>query len=224
MRTLTLKKRLGRALDAALRQSFRISQPFGLHVPECGFPYGEPAETGGFYLGNDYFEAVDAEVYHSLIRHYRPRQVLEIGSGNSTVVALRAAAMNRHEGAETLVTCIEPYPEPGLRRSLQGAGKLIERPVQEVGFEVFEDLSRNDILFIDSSHVAKFGSDVVFEYLEVLPRLKPGVLVHVHDIFIPFDYPRKWIVDEHKFWNEQYLLQAFLCSTRPSTSSGRAAT
>lgn len=74
----------------------------------------------------------------------------------------------------------------------------------------FQKLKENDILFIDSSHVLKTGSDVQYEYLEILPRLNKGVLVHFHDIFLPAEYPQKWILEDHKFWNEQYLLQAFL--------------
>ena len=80
--------------------------------------------------------------------------------------------------------------------------------------ETFTSLRENDILFIDSSHVCKIGSDVQFEFLEILPRLAPGVVVHVHDIFLPFEYPKTWVKDWHRFWNEQYLLQAFLCGNR----------
>jgi len=87
---------------------------------------------------------------------------------------------------------------------------MIEKPVQEVELSLFENLNANDILFIDSSHVVKIGNDVIFEYSEILPRLKSGVLIQIHDIFLPDDYPKQWVVNEHKFWAEQYLLQSFL--------------
>lgn len=87
---------------------------------------------------------------------------------------------------------------------------LIKEPVQNVPLSTFEKLGEDDILFIDSSHVLKVGSDVQYEYNEILPRLNKGVLIHVHDVFLPFEYPKKWIRQYHRFWTEQYLLQAFL--------------
>jgi hypothetical protein len=87
---------------------------------------------------------------------------------------------------------------------------LIEKKVEDIDLEFFSQLDSGDILFIDSSHTVKIGGDVNYLFLEVLPRLKPGVIVHVHDIFLPFDYRRDWVMDEFRFWSEQYLLQAFL--------------
>ena len=87
---------------------------------------------------------------------------------------------------------------------------LIEKKVQDIDLEFFSQLESGDILFIDSSHTVKIGGDVNYLFLEVLPRLKPGVIVHVHDIFLPFEYRRDWVLDEFRFWTEQYLLQAFL--------------
>jgi hypothetical protein len=91
-----------------------------------------------------------------------------------------------------------------------GLARIVREPLQDVDLAVFERLERNDILFIDSTHVLKTGSDVQLEYLEILPRLASGVIVHIHDIFLPAEYPKAWLTDEHIFWNEQYLLQAFL--------------
>jgi hypothetical protein len=105
---------------------------------------------------------------------------------------------------------IEPTPDAGLAEGLPGVTALIRKPVQAVERSLFERLGAGDILFIDSSHVARTGGDVPYLYLDILPRLRPGVLVHVHDIFFPHDYPREWVLDELRFWNEQYLLQAFL--------------
>ncbi|HSL54233.1 MAG TPA: class I SAM-dependent methyltransferase, partial [Pyrinomonadaceae bacterium] len=106
------------------------------------------------------------------------------------------------------LTCIEPYPE-----RLNGAGpsvELIQKRVEEIDVAFFSCLAANDILFIDSSHTVKFGSDVCYEFLEILPRLAPGVWVHVHDIFFPHDYPAEWLIERRLALNEQYLLEAFL--------------
>ena len=109
---------------------------------------------------------------------------------------------------------VEPYPNATIKKGFPGLSRLIDAPVQQVSLAEFERLRENDILFIDSSHVLKIGSDVEFLFLEVLPRLNPGVIVHIHDIFLPANYPRRWVVDELRFWNEQYILQAFLAFNR----------
>jgi hypothetical protein len=106
--------------------------------------------------------------------------------------------------------CIEPYPRAFLRAGIPGIASVDERPVQEVPLEFFDQLEAGDVLFIDSSHVAKTGSDVNHLYLKVLPRLRAGVRIHVHDVFFPYEYPREWVLDENRSWNEQYLVQALL--------------
>jgi hypothetical protein len=111
----------------------------------------------------------------------------------------------------TKITAIEPYPRPFLARI---GVDLIEAKVQDVGPEVFDTLERGDILFIDSSHVAKTGSDVNRLFFEIMPRLRPGVRIHVHDIFLPADYPRGWVIDENRSWNEQYVLRALLMDSK----------
>jgi predicted O-methyltransferase YrrM len=170
-------------------------------------PMAPPAE-GGFHWTNGMFGPQDAFTYYALIRQYRPARVLEVGAGFSTLVAARAAAMN---GA-TQVTCIEPYPTDTHNRHLRAeAGfRLIETPVQQVPLELFTSLAANDILFIDSSHVAKPGSDVEFLFFEVLPRIAPDVLVHVHDIFLPRGYTNHYYIEQDRHWNENYLLGALL--------------
>src|SRR5207248_11512645 len=107
--------------------------------------------------------------------------------------------------------CIDPFPGELLRSgSIPALQSLIEKKVQDLDVEFFSQLDPGDVLFIDSSHTVKMGGDVNYLFLEVLPRLRPGVLVHVHDIFLPFEYRRDWVLDECRFWTEQYLLQAFL--------------
>lgn len=166
-------------------------------------PYA--AELSGVDLTNDYFSGLDAIVYYSLIRHLNPRRVIEIGSGYSTRFAAKALARNAN-GAK--LTCIEPNPERLNGHALNV--ELIQKRVEEIEVDFFSQLEANDILFIDSSHTVKFGSDVCYEFLDVLPVLRPGVWVHVHDVFFPHDYPAEWILKRRLALNEQYLLEAFL--------------
>lgn len=159
-----------------------------------------------FYLGNGMFDGTDALVYYCMLRHLQPRRVIEVGSGNSTRLAAQAARLN----GSTELVCIEPYPDATLQAGFPGLTKVIASRVEELSLDVFGALDAGDVLFIDSSHVVKIGGDVTYLYLDVLPRLKPGVVVHVHDIFFPREYPRAWNMEQFRFWNEQYLLQAFL--------------
>ena len=106
--------------------------------------------------------------------------------------------------------CIDPFPPDVIQDGIPALRSLIKTKVQDVDLECFSQLESDDILFIDSSHTVKIGGDVNYLFLEVLPRIKPGVIVHVHDIFLPFEYRRDWVLDELRFWSEQYLLQAFL--------------
>lgn len=170
-------------------------------------PTGTPYQ---YYLHQGSFGPVDAEVLYCMIRYRRPRRLIEVGSGFSTFVAAAAVVMNSTEGHPAELVAIDPYPIEVLRHGFPGLGQLRSEPVQNVELDLFTSLSENDILFIDSSHVVRIDSDVRFLILEVVPRLKPGVLVHFHDIFLPQEYPRWWVVGEHRFWAEQYLLQAFL--------------
>lgn len=165
----------------------------------------------GFHLINGAFMAVDAHVYYAFVRHFRPRRVVEIGSGFSTLVAAAAGAKNANEKGEAPhLTAIEPFPPDSLKESFPGPLEVIEEKVQNVDLDFFTSLEAGDILFIDSTHVLKAGGDVQFEYCEVLPRLQPGVLVHVHDISLPKPYPRVYFEENHLYWNEQYVLQTFL--------------
>jgi len=159
-----------------------------------------------FYFGNMAFDGIDALTYYGMIRMLKPRRVLEVGSGWSTKIAANACFKN---GGTELIS-VEPYPQPILRAGFPGFSKLIDRKVEDVSLELFEGLGAGDILFIDSSHTVRIGGDVNYLFFEVLPRLKKGVYVHIHDIFLPYDYPKDWVLKERRFWSEQYLLHAFL--------------
>ncbi|MBX3352672.1 MAG: class I SAM-dependent methyltransferase [Phycisphaeraceae bacterium] len=174
------------------------------------FPVEERGSGGGYFLSNKRFETVDAEVCYSFVRSRKPRRIIEVGSGFSTLIMLSALDRNASEGRPGSLTTIDPYPFERVRNLRRADFAIVDLPVQRVELERFEELEAGDVLFIDSSHVACIGSDVTFEILDVLPRMKPGVLVHVHDIFLPREYPRRWVMQWHRFWNEQYMLQAFL--------------
>lgn len=170
------------------------------------FPVEPPGEPGRFHFNNGLFDGTDALVAYCMIRHFQPRLIVEVGSGFSSLLAAEAVAKNNNSA----LICIEPFPLDFLRQGFPGLHSLIEKKVEDLDLEFFSQLESGDILFIDSSHTVKIGGDVNYLFLEVLPRLKPGVIVHIHDIFLPFDYRRAWVMDEHRFWTEQYLLQAFL--------------
>lgn len=174
------------------------------------FPDEKTDDPRLFHLINGAYMAVDAHVYYGLIRHHKPKKIIEIGAGNSTLLSSAACLTNEKEtGEATELIVIEPYPWPLLKKGLPGLTELIPKKVQEVDLALFESLGAGDILFIDSSHVLRAGNDVQWEYLEILPRLKPGVMVHVHDVSLPKAYPKVYF-ETQRFWNEQDLLHAFL--------------
>ena len=163
-----------------------------------------------FVLINEGFMAIDGNVYYSLVRHLKPKHIIEIGSGESTKLVNHAIKKNMAEGnRQSRLTCIEPYPLSYLRDANLLLTELKVAKVQEIPFSFFESLEAGDILFIDSTHALKSGGDVWYEYCEILPRLKSGVYVHIHDISLPKPYPRVYF-ENKTYWNEQYLLQAFL--------------
>jgi predicted O-methyltransferase YrrM len=163
----------------------------------------------GFHFNNYNFESGDAEFLYNLIRLKKPARIFEIGSGQSTLVARKAVQKNSEDrpGYSCKHLCVEPYEMPWLEKI---GVTVIRQRVEDLSSELFAELDENDLLFIDSSHMIRPQGDILFEYLELLPSLKNGVIVHVHDIFSPRDYPQKWIADNVLFWNEQYLLEAFL--------------
>jgi predicted O-methyltransferase YrrM len=158
-----------------------------------------------FFVTNPWFGPFDAEVLYSALRTFRPATVMEVGSGFSTLLIRRAISDG---DLATRLLCIDPMPRVDIRKQ---ADEHVQRRVEELDpSELAHRLGANDILFIDSSHTVNAGGDVPYLFLEVLPRLAPGVLVHIHDIFLPFDYPKEWVVDYGWNWNEQYLVGALL--------------
>lgn len=166
---------------------------------------------GQYHISNDNFGFSSAALLHTMIRTHNTRKLVEIGGGFSSLISLHALRLNH--GDDFRFDCVEPYPRPWLEETLraQPGARLLKQPVEQLAPNMLADLAENDILFIDSSHCVRLASDVNFLFLQVIPRLKPGVIVHIHDIYIPYEYPRVHFHGRQKlFWNEQYLLQALL--------------
>jgi hypothetical protein len=174
---------------------------------ELVFPAGPTGDARDYHAANVEFSSLDAWVLQAMLRHFRPRRMIEVGSGWSSLVTAR---VNReHLGGTLDFTCIDPDPPEFLGDSIEGITRLIVSPVERLPLDAFLELGGGDVLFIDSSHTLKTGGDVVFLLTEVLPRLSSGVVVHLHDIFLPWDYPQEWVFSG-RAWNEQYAVQTFL--------------
>jgi len=161
-----------------------------------------------FNIDNSFFERGDTEIYYQLIRQLQPKNILEIGSGYSTLIALEAIKKNKEiHGANTKITCIEPYENDWLNDLNVN---VLRKKIEDVDEKHYLNLKNGDILFIDSSHIIRPQGDVLKIFLEIVPRLNKGVLIQIHDIFTPKDYPEKWVIKENKFWNEQYLVESII--------------
>lgn len=171
-------------------------------------PLQKGSAPASFYVHNPNFGAGDAELYYLLIRNRKPKRMIEIGSGYSTQLCLLALEKNKAEGFDCALTCIEPFEMPFLD-TIAGI-TVVRNQVEQVSLDLFQSLEAGDILFIDSSHIIRPGNDLLFIYFQILPKLKKGVLIHIHDIFTPRHYPQEWLTQKMRFWNEQYLLEAFL--------------
>lgn len=193
-------------LDRVLERLIRAAAPFDPPVE------GDVAAAGRFVWSNRPFSNCDAMALFAMLTILRPRRVVEVGSGVSTLVAREALA---DTGGEVL--CVEPYPARYLKQAVP-EGSLIARPVQTLSAEWFNDtLADGDVLFIDSTHTVKHGSDCIHLYLKILPALKRDVFVHVHDIYLPHALPLVCLRDLQIYWTEQYLLYAWLLDNPKTT-------
>lgn len=180
---------------------------------ECDWPE-RASDSEGYYWQNSSFGFSSACLLHCIVRHLRPHGVLEVGAGMSTRLLTAALQANEDEsGRRGRILSVDPYQHAGAGASPDDRCELLAEEVQSVPLERFTALQAGDLLFIDSSHVVRTGGDVNFLYLDVLPRLAPGVVVHVHDVQLPYEYHRGYSAATHSarlYWTEQYMLQAFL--------------
>ena len=199
-------------IDWNLQQQLELVEQLALYSSEMDSgPSFSQVTQGGYGPG---YGEVEAHVLHMMLRHLKPSRVIEIGSGVSTFYTLNALKTNRdRDNLESTLTCVEPYPNARLRALVsERAVDLRACEVQDLDSDIFQNLTTNDVLFIDSSHVSKKDSDVDFLFLEVVPRLRQGVVIHVHDITFPMPAPPldHSLFDAYLFWNECALVRAFL--------------
>ena len=197
-------------IDLKDKSQLELLQQFNYNEELSAFPYTKlPGNDNKYYYNNGMFGPGDSEILYSLIRYFKPRRIIEVGSGHSTLMSLNGIAANKNEDLAYYcdLICIEPYEIPWLEKLEIKLERIIVEKLDPSYFQVLEE---NDILFIDSSHVIRPQGDVLFEYLQLLPVIKKGVIVHVHDIFTPKDYLDHWVLESHNMWNEQYLLEGFL--------------
>lgn len=179
-----------------------------------GYPYLKECSLR-YKKGGAWYRYSDSVFLYCMMRSFRPERIIEVGSGDSSLIMLDTIEL--YFNSKIRCTFIEPFPERLLEKLNETDKKvhtIIRDKVQSVKLETFQILDKNDILFIDSSHVSKVGSDVNYLLFEVLPSLRPGVLIHIHDIFYPFEMPRHWVLENRWFWNENYLLHAFLMNNK----------
>lgn len=185
---------------------------------ECDWPPNSTGDPHQFYTENNTFSYGCAASLHCVLRYFKPRRVIEIGSGNSSLVISAALSLNdqssKSEPIEYII--VDPYPRPIIEKGLPGLTQMVKKRVELLDTGFFDELRENDVLFIDSGHTVRIGSDINYLILDVLPRLAQGVIVHFHDVGLPFEYPKVYATNPQfrVFWTEAYLLQAFLCFNR----------
>ncbi len=190
------------------REESHLNEIFSNYQKEFEtIPRSNDLRAQGYGLG---FGDIEGLILHGFIRHFKPKNIIEVGSGVSTFYSSNAISKNLKEGIKTNLICIEPFPHKKLS-DIPQVNKLIKKNVQDVNLEFFKQLNENDILFIDSSHTVKINSDVNYLFLEVLPSLKKGVFIHIHDIPFPYTFlPEEWIFERLMFFQEPVLLYALL--------------
>jgi hypothetical protein len=198
-------------VELHLEDQLTVAREVATHVHELADVPDGPGEPHVYCWDNGFWNNADALVQYGLVRSRRPARIIEIGCGWSSLLLARAVERNEREtGDRPEVVQIEPYPRREVLRGVPDHWRLIPVILQRAPLELFRSLRANDILFYDGSHCAKVGSDVTWFFFRVLPLIAPGVLIHLHDIFFPYEYPREWIFERGQSWNEQYILYAFL--------------
>ncbi len=196
-------------IDLKLEQQKKLALKFNDYYDDMPFE-DHKVDNLRYYFENGLYSYTDAIILYSMIRHLKPKQIIEVGSGFSSSVMLDTNQLFFNN--QINLTFIEPYPErlySLLKEEDKKSTRIIVEFVQQIDISIFKSLDEGDVLFIDSSHVVKTGSDVHFILFEILPILKKGVYIHFHDIFYPFEYPKEWVY-KGRNWNEDYFLKAFL--------------
>jgi predicted O-methyltransferase YrrM len=195
-----------KGIDLRTDAQLELLQYLVKYYDEDVFPIDKD-EKSSYYFNNQYFSYSDALFLNAVIRHFRPRKIVEVGCGYSSAVMIETN--KRYENNSIDLTMIEPFPARFNHLVRDGHSSLLKKQLQNVPVETFHALQKNDLLFIDSSHVIKFKSDLSYLFFEIMPMLNEGVIIHFHDIFFPFEYPIEWL-KVGRYWNEAYLLRAFL--------------
>lgn len=199
-------------IDWRVEHQLEVAREVSRYIPELADIPDHAGCGSEFYWQNDFWNSADALVQYGLLRSRKPAKLIEVGCGFSSLLAARALRKNLEENRErtTDVTLIEPYPRRELLDKLPRPWRQVATILQRCPFEWFEGLRAGDVLFYDGSHCCHTASDVNWFFFQVLPRLGEGVLIHLHDIFFPRDYPEPWLLERLQSWNEQFVLQAFL--------------
>lgn len=196
-------------IDLRTDEQIKLIESFSKFYAEMPFKANKQINIR-YQFENGYYSYTDGIILYSVIRHFQPKKIVEVGSGFSSAVMLDTNEIFFNNKIK--LTFIEPYPErliSLMKDSDMTSTNIMESDVQSISLDHFSNLERGDILFIDSTHVVKTGSDVNYILFEILPSLQSGVLIHFHDVFFPFEYPKDWVY-EGRSWNEDYFLKAFL--------------
>lgn len=199
-------------IDMNVEEQLELLKEFKYNDELLKFPIDKKDNKIEFCYNDGMFRSGDAEFLYNVIRHFKPQRIIEIGSGHSTLMAINAINQNILDDSTYSCdhVCVEPFENKWLEETNV---QIIRQMVETTDISLYQSLKAGDILFIDSTHMIRPQGDVLFEYLEILPQLNPGVIIHIHDIFTPKDYLNEW-VNEPRFWNEQYLLEAFLSNNK----------
>jgi predicted O-methyltransferase YrrM len=199
------------AIDWRVDAQLAVAREVAEHVEELrDVPAQPPGDGSAFGWDNGFWNNADAMVQYGLVRSRKPRRYVEVGCGWSSLLLARALKLNAAQGARAEVTLVEPYPNLAIFAHLPKEWQVHRVILQRADLGIFERLEAGDIFFYDGSHCAKVASDVNWFFFRILPRLKPGVIIHLHDIFMPEEFPAQWVFERGQTWNEQYVLQAFL--------------
>ena len=196
-------------IDLHVDEQLELLNRLAQYYPKVPFPE-EKHSDWRFAFNNPSYSWCDAIILYCMLREMRPNKIIEVGSGHTSALILDTN--ERYFGGGIDCTFVEPHPQlllSLLRPNEDREPRLVPRKLQDVNLELFDTLEAGDILFVDSSHVVKAGSDCQLLFSDILPRLNPGTLIHFHDVFDRFEYPAEWL-REGRGWNEQYILRAFL--------------